>query len=125
MYHTLAPLDPSLFFLTFFIFISSEAKEGSFSDVPDSEECISRIDNKPQADGAVRLWRFGNSSSEFTFGIVQVYYNLEWGNICNDEFNNNGADVICKQLGYKGSSGYHSAGDGTMYVRKNSVHCLF
>ena len=40
---------------------------------------------------------------------MQIQYNAEWGSICDDSFdqNNNGANVICKMMGY--TSGTYSA----------------
>ena len=59
-------------------------------------------------NGAVRLFKNGLSSTSYSSGIVQVYYNGQWGNICNDLFNfdYNGATVLCHQLGYTGVSDY-------------------
>ena len=88
--------------------------------------CIARTDNEPSEDGPVRLWRNGQSSPSYTSGVVQVYDN-EWGNICNDDgFDGVGADVICKQLGYIGSSSFGLTGDGALlvFVAKIDWHAL-
>ena len=62
-------------------------------------------------NGAVRLYRNGNSSIDYTSGTVQVYYNGVWGNICFDSsFGSDEANVVCRQLGYTGASGYSNAG---------------
>ena len=36
------------------------------------------------------------------YGLVQVYYNNQWGTVCDDRFNNNhnGCDVVCRQISY-------------------------
>ena len=61
-------------------------------------------------NGPIRLWRNGNSSTEFTSGRVQLVYDNVWGNICLDaHFGLTGADVICHQLGYAGASYYDRA----------------
>ena len=33
-------------------------------------------------------------------GAVQIYYNKEWGTICNKDFDRLDGNVICRQLGY-------------------------
>ena len=34
-----------------------------------------------------------------TEGRLEVLYEGEWGNVCDDGFNNNGASVVCRSLG--------------------------
>ena len=63
------------------------------------------------AVGFVRLYRNGVTSSSYYYGIVQIWYNGQWGNICDDsQYNQYEADVICHQLGYTGASSYNRAG---------------
>ena len=64
------------------------------------------------SNGPIRLWRNGNSSLSFTSGRVQLLYNSQWGNICDDvSFGITEATVICHQLGYTGASSYSRARD--------------
>ena len=69
----------------------------------------------PNSVGAIRLLNSGNTSLYNTAGRVQVWYDGEWGNICdrNTYFasGSNEGDVICHQLGWSGSSSY-STGRG-------------
>ena len=63
------------------------------------------------ATGAVILFRNGKISSSHYYGIVRIYYNYHWGNICDDvQYDQYEADVICHQLGYTGASSYSRAG---------------
>ena len=65
----------------------------------------------PAGNGVVHLYRNGVTSSSYYYGIVQIWYNGQWGNICDDYYyNQNEADVICHQLGYTGASGFSRAG---------------
>ena len=44
----------------------------------------------------------------YTQGYIEVHHNGEWGSICDDSFdnNNNGANVVCKMMGF--NSGAYS-----------------
>ena len=68
--------------------------------------------DSPNSNGVLRLFRNGITSSLHHFGIVQIRYNGEWGNICHDDddYGQYEADVICHQLGYTGASSYSRAG---------------
>ena len=61
----------------------------------------------PNGDGAIRLVRNGFTSPDYTSGVVQVWWNGQWGNICDDSsFGFDEADVICHHLGWSGASSY-------------------
>ena len=65
----------------------------------------------PPVNGVVRLFVNGSTVSSLYYGIIQVLYNEQWGNICDDiQYNQNEADVICHQLQYTGASSYSRAG---------------
>ena len=65
----------------------------------------------PASNGVIRLYRNGVTSFSYYYGIVQIWYNGEWGNICDDDdYDHYEADVICHQLGYTGASSYSRAG---------------
>ena len=67
-------------------------------------------------DGSVRLVG-GASNSE---GRVEVYYNGSWGTVCDDSWDINDANVVCRQLNYSGTisalgEAYFGAGSGPIH----------
>ena len=74
----------------------------------------------PSSSGAIRLVRDGYTSPDYTSGVIQVWWNGQWGNICNDaSFGYDEADVVCHQLGWSGASYYTSS----QYDRFVVVYC--
>ena len=62
-----------------------------------------------QNNGAVRL--VGGSSA--MQGRVEICFNGMWGTVCDDQFNNIAAQVVCTQLNYT------SAGDFLQVLLKS------
>ena len=40
------------------------------------------------------------NGQQYIQGHVEIFHNNEWGTICNDHFDNNGADVLCRMMGH-------------------------
>ncbi|XP_078379703.1 scavenger receptor cysteine-rich domain superfamily protein-like isoform X2 [Oculina patagonica] len=60
-------------------------------------------------------------------GLVQVYLNKTWGWVCDQDWDKQEADVVCRELGYTGSSSVYSGsanvqGNDTLWI--NSIRCI-
>ncbi|NWW08419.1 LOXL3 oxidase, partial [Oreocharis arfaki] len=59
-------------------------------------------------------------------GRIEVFYNDEWGTICDDDFTLGNAHVLCRQLGFVAATGWaHSAkyGKGVGRIWLDNVNC--
>ncbi|CAI9728058.1 deleted in malignant brain tumors 1 protein-like [Octopus vulgaris] len=79
------------------------------------------IDQCNRKNISVRL-KDGNSPGN---GRVEVFFNGEWGTICDDNWSNNNALVICRMLGYSNAVAYSKAyfGAGTGKIWLDNVNC--
>ena len=95
--------------LGFFLFFVATTSSGS-PNTNTMATCPSVTSTLPSSNGIVRLYRNGVTSSSYYYGIIQIYINSAWGNICFDSYyGSTEADVICRQLGYIGASSYSRA----------------
>ena len=53
-----------------------------------------------QSTGEVRLNSYGNTQYDNLGGRLEVYLNGKWGTVCKDNFAQNEADTVCRQLGF-------------------------
>lgn len=60
-----------------------------------------------------------------TYGRVEVYYNNEWGTVCDHMWDDNEAAVVCKNLGFYGgiARGGGTYGEGTGQVWLTGLGC--
>ncbi|XP_022087751.1 deleted in malignant brain tumors 1 protein-like [Acanthaster planci] len=60
-------------------------------------------------------------------GRVEVLYNLAWGTVCDDWWDDDDACVVCRQLGFTGGVAYqgygHSWGSGSGNIWLDDVDC--
>ena len=69
--------------------------------------------------------RLAGTNSHY-YGRVEVYYNGEWGTVCDDGWDTADATVVCRQFGfYSSASAYGSAryGKGTGSVWLSRLSC--
>jgi len=53
-----------------------------------------------QNSGDLRLVRNGITNSSYTSGRLEVYYNGEWGTVCDNGWDSVDTGVACRQLGF-------------------------
>ncbi|XP_022339785.2 uncharacterized protein LOC111134740 [Crassostrea virginica] len=70
-----------------------------------------------------RVIRLVNGGS--TYGRVEIFNNGAWGTVCDDNWDNNDAIVVCRMLGLRGGtakgSAYYGQGSGSIWL--DDVNC--
>ena len=62
-----------------------------------------------QEEGDLRL--VSTSSTERGAGRLEIYYQFQWGTVCDDFFGDLEADIACRQLGYPSADRYGDVDD--------------
>lgn len=70
--------------------------------------------------------RLAGQKRKHNEGRVEVFYNGEWGTVCDDDFSIHAAHVICRELGYVEAvswlpSSKYGKGEGKIWM--DNVHC--
>nr|XP_033811163.1 lysyl oxidase homolog 3 isoform X2 [Geotrypetes seraphini] len=79
-----------------------------------------------QTQGIKLKFRLAGYPRKHNEGRIEVFYNEEWGTICDDDFTLENAHVLCRHLGFVSATGWaHSAkyGKGVGKVWLDNVNC--
>ncbi len=68
--------------------------------------------------------RLVNGPNSYT-GTVEVFYEGQFGTICDDGWDDTDADIVCRQVGYSGGTAYGNAlyGSGSGEILLDEVAC--
>lgn len=81
------------------------------ADCNDTSCCASLLGECPS--GTVCGAPATPSEARMTNGFLEVYYMSEWRSVCDDGFDQQDADVACRQMGYSGAETFMTSVAGT------------
>ncbi|CAI5641402.1 unnamed protein product [Oreochromis niloticus] len=85
-----------------------------------------RLLNLPEHNAQIRLVNPDKSGSARCSGRVEIFYNNRWGTVCDDNWDINDAEVVCRQLGcgtaMNATKSAHF-GEGTGQIWLDDVSC--
>lgn len=61
--------------------------------------------------GRYRLNHFTRPTVDTVYGRIEILHDDKWGTLCNDDFEQVDADVLCNTLGFDGQAIFDSAGE--------------
>lgn len=77
-----------------------------------------------QSDSVIQLRLAGEKKKHYE-GRVEVFYNGEWGTVCDDDFSISAAQVVCRELGFTGAESWlPSAKYGKGEGKKNNIKLM-
>lgn len=56
-------------------------------------------------------------------GRVEVFHESRWGTVCDDVWDKNDGDVVCRMLGYQGATEVHKTGRFGQGMRSSTHTC--
>ncbi|XP_038061175.1 deleted in malignant brain tumors 1 protein-like isoform X2 [Patiria miniata] len=106
--------------------VQCNGSESSILDCPSDScapgDCSHDYDVGVECSVPVRLV----SGASFNEGRVEVYHEGEWGTVCDDGWDQNSAEVVCRMLGFHSASNAWSNahfGQGSGRIMLNHVYC--
>ncbi|XP_048855598.1 lysyl oxidase homolog 3B-like [Brienomyrus brachyistius] len=89
--------------------------------------CLGQTTPSPQHHGSKLKFRLAGYPRKHNEGRVEIFYQGEWGTICDDDFSLANAHVLCRHLGFTSAIGWtHSAkyGKGIGKIWLDNVQCV-